>query len=716
MRRVRAVKVTKKADHKKPGRGLGTVFVGGMFIFIFGLWFFPVAHADTPPPTTPTPDPALEMLNALNLNLPALTAVRDAFQRGDTAAAKAAFVAHMRSRTQPALPVGHMRSRTQSALPALSMDASAVITTATANVLDFGADPTGKDDSGPAFNSALKTFRAVVVPAGTYLIKTPIVIPHWAMLFGQSGFLGGPKIKYHSDLGTNPMIWCQDTSWISFLSFEGPNKGIGTAIKNKKTNPDDPSYEDMDCTIHGCTFTNWKTAVEHWNRGLWFDSNASALVTASVSLNIDTASWVDDEDNPFDMPDQGFRAIRITNNRFHANTSAINNLGIGKEYLRGLSVIANQIDIGDTLFSGFCHTSLFTGNVIDQAGTTPLDFRGAVYGLTINGNTFGGDTPSGQNYPPYLIRFRNTANNISITGNTFRNAGTHGIMFDDALSQSSISGNTFYNIGVVAVSTGACIKTQSTFTNVTITGNSFFPVTAPFGVSGNTSGAWTNVIVDNNVWDKTKTLAAQYLETGTNYIQGQVVAAPTQLTATEKVRAVDLAWAAGSDNGGSGLGGYRVYVSKTADFSTFVEGWAGKDVGLATTVTVSGLTANTPYYARVRAYDGAGNVSEGISLLTQTLTEGLDTEGGLDAVRRYPTPFRPGHGAAGITFDHVPPQTTIRLYTVGGAQVKTLMTGSGTQVLWDITNDDGAAVSSGVYLAVIEKEGARQVMKVVVEK
>lgn len=137
----------------------------------------------------------------------------------------------------------------------------------------------------------------------------------------------------------------------SFLSFEGPNKSIGTAIKNKKkTNPGDPSYEDMDCTIHGCTFTNWKTAVEHWNRGLWFDSNASALVTASVSLNIDTASWVDDEGNPFDMPDQGFRAIRITNNRFHANTSAINNLGLGKEYLRGLSVIANQIDIGDTLF------------------------------------------------------------------------------------------------------------------------------------------------------------------------------------------------------------------------------------------------------------------------------------------------------------------------------------------------------------------------------
>lgn len=205
-------------------------------------------------------------------------------------------------------------------------------------------------------------------------------------------------------------------------------------------------------------------------------------------------------------------------------------------------------------FSGFCHTSLFTGNVIDQAGTTPLDFRGAVYGLTINGNTFGGDTPSGQNYPPYLIRFRNTANNISITGNTFRNAGTHGIMFDDALSQSSISGNTFYNIGVVAVSTGACIKTQSTFTNVTITGNSFFPVTAPFGVSGNTLALGQMLLLITMFGTKQKHWRLNIWKQAPTGIQGQVVAAPMQLTATEKVRAVDLAWAAGSDNGGSGLG------------------------------------------------------------------------------------------------------------------------------------------------------------------
>jgi hypothetical protein len=412
----------------------------------------------------------------------------------------------------------------------------AMINRAPISVIDYGADPTGSSDSGPAFNLALATLGAVVVPSGTYLIKTQIVIPNGAMLFGQSGFTpfgildGGSKLKYHSDLGSTPMVWCQFPSIISFLSFDGPGKGTGTAILNKRTNVGEEQYEDMDCTIHGCTFDGWDVSVQHWNRGLWFDGNVSALVDQSVQLNIDAANWVDNPAQNFDAPGEGFRAIRITNNRFHANTGAIANTGTGREYLRGLSVIGNQIDIGDTLFSGFCHTSMFTGNVIDQTGTTALDFYGDVYDITISGNTFGGDAPSGQAYPPYLIRFRNAASNITINGNTLKNTDTHGVIFEGTLAKSTISGNTFYNIGNDAVATDACIKTQSTFTDVTITGNSFFPVVALFGVRGITTEAWTRVIVDNNVFDTTKTLAAQYLETGTNYIQGEVVASPTQIT------------------------------------------------------------------------------------------------------------------------------------------------------------------------------------------
>jgi len=404
------------------------------------------------------------------------------------------------------------------------------------NVLDFGADPTGVLDSSPAFNLAVLESKSVCVPPGTYLIKNQIVIPNGAIIFGVSGFVPSAFsksaiLKYHSDLGSTPMVWCQDSSWISFIAFKGQAKGTGTAILNKKTNAGQSSYEDMDCTIHGCTFDGWDVCVEHWNRGLWFDANVSALTDTSVSLNIDFANWINDPSNPFDLPQQGFRAIRITNNRFHANTAAITNIGTGKEYLRGLNVIGNQIDIGDNLFSGFCYASCFTGNTLDQVGTAALDFYGDVKDISICGNTINGDTPSGQNYPLYLIRFRNTSENITIQGNTFGNTNNHGISIEEAISKSTISGNTFYNIGNDGGPENACIRILNTASDVTISGNSFFPIVAPFGIRGVTASSWTNVIVNNNVWDTTKTLAAQYDETGTNFIQGEIFSTPATLTA-----------------------------------------------------------------------------------------------------------------------------------------------------------------------------------------
>ena len=41
-----------------------------------------------------------------------------------------------------------------------------------ANVLDFGADPTGKNDSAPAFRAAVAACQAVYAPAGTYSLRT----------------------------------------------------------------------------------------------------------------------------------------------------------------------------------------------------------------------------------------------------------------------------------------------------------------------------------------------------------------------------------------------------------------------------------------------------------------------------------------------------------------------------------------------------------------
>jgi hypothetical protein len=87
----------------------------------------------------------------------------------------------------------------------------------------------------------------------------------------------------------------------------------------------------------------------------------------------------------------------------------------------------------------------------------------------------------------------------------------------------------------------------------------------------------------------------------------------------------------------------------------------------------------------------------------------------VDGARAYPVPFRPGHGADGITFDQLPEGTRISILTIQGRPVRTLTVNNTNAVLWDMSNDDGQSVASGVYVAVSEKDGAIKRIKFVVQ-
>jgi hypothetical protein len=52
--------------------------------------------------------------------------------------------------------------------------------------------------------------------------------------------------------------------------------------------------------------------------------------------------------------------------------------------------------------------------------------------------------------------------------------------------------------------------------------------------------------------------------------------------------------------------GYRLDVSTSSSFSTYVSGYSNLDVGSVTSKNVTLLSANTFYYYRVRAYNGGG--------------------------------------------------------------------------------------------------------------
>jgi len=79
----------------------------------------------------------------------------------------------------------------------------------------------------------------------------------------------------------------------------------------------------------------------------------------------------------------------------------------------------------------------------------------------------------------------------------------------------------------------------------------------------------------------------------------------------------------------------------------------------------------------------------------------------LGSVNVFPNPYKPGSGslfdAAAITFDNIPDQSTIRIYTLMGDQIKEMRTtfADANQKLWDTRNEQGKKVASGVYFYLI---------------
>ncbi len=86
-----------------------------------------------------------------------------------------------------------------------------------------------------------------------------------------------------------------------------------------------------------------------------------------------------------------------------------------------------------------------------------------------------------------------------------------------------------------------------------------------------------------------------------------VVMAPPTPVATAATNITDVTFSA-NWNSVTGATGYRLDVSTNSGFGagTFVAGFENKDVGNVTTYSVTGLTGNSTYYYRIRAYNGSG--------------------------------------------------------------------------------------------------------------
>lgn len=102
-----------------------------------------------------------------------------------------------------------------------------------------------------------------------------------------------------------------------------------------------------------------------------------------------------------------------------------------------------------------------------------------------------------------------------------------------------------------------------------------------------------------------------------------------------------------------------------------------------------------PYHLLVRASDRLGRFSapaEADIYIVETASS---------VVEVYPNPWRSDRHTKPITFKNVTPGTLITLFSVDGSFVRKLSS-TGTQTEWDLKNDSGDRVASGLYLYLIQ--------------
>ena len=114
------------------------------------------------------------------------------------------------------------------------------------------------------------------------------------------------------------------------------------------------------------------------------------------------------------------------------------------------------------------------------------------------------------------------------------------------------------------------------------------------------------------------------------------------------------------------------------------------------------------------------SLGQGLYLVTVTVTDnnGVTSQPAqayvtlvatdLSGVKVFPNPWRSDkHAGKSMTFANLTVNTTVKIFTVSGHHVKTLPTSS-TLITWDLTNDSGDKVASGLYVYLITTDSGQK--------
>ncbi|MCB4757644.1 MAG: T9SS type A sorting domain-containing protein [Elusimicrobia bacterium] len=89
----------------------------------------------------------------------------------------------------------------------------------------------------------------------------------------------------------------------------------------------------------------------------------------------------------------------------------------------------------------------------------------------------------------------------------------------------------------------------------------------------------------------------------------------------------------------------------------------------------------------------------------------------LSSLKVYPNPVRCYAGESAITFENLTNQTRIQIYTIRGRMLFEKEIESGSLFRWDVKNQYGHNVASGIYVYLVtNRAGGKQSGKLVVQR
>lgn len=374
-----------------------------------------------------------------------------------------------------------------------------MINGAPVNVLDFGADPTGSDDSSAAFQAAVDASANVVVPEGTFLINTPVDVADNVTIQGQ----GSNSITIVKTTGDVNTFNVGDACYINDIYFLHEGDGIVINATQKE------ALHLTNNTFYTTKTASTKPAVYVSGSFAWIRNNSFNNVRADgYAISADrTAGLIHIEshieENTFGGSGNGIKIWSSDNSARPEGFYISNNTFIGThENLRIEQILQCSI----------------SNNVFDQGGNYNVIFdpkNTGVQNIQLFGNYF--STPNQGTTGVAVAHLNPTPgiplSQISFTNNTFAFCGI-GINILSPALDILVVGNTFTAIGNNAIGMNGVIKAS-------IISNSFNAITTA-NLSLTDGAAGGPYSVDGNQFDDNATYKNIFTRTDTSkFLFGQ---------------------------------------------------------------------------------------------------------------------------------------------------------------------------------------------------